>query len=65
MTMGDEELYLRECLASLQRLYQAAAKPLVDRLVAIEMRKPSPPIFITMEQAKALGFPIARSDEHA
>lgn len=62
--MGPEEQYLRESLVSLLKSYRAAAKPLVERLVAIEMRKPLPPIFITKEQAEAPGFPVARSDEH-
>lgn len=51
-----EDRYLRAQLARLQREYQAAAKPFIDRLVAIEMLRPPPPIFITKEQAEALGF---------
>lgn len=63
--MGPEEQYLRESLVSLLKAYRAAAKPLVERLVAIEMLKPPPPIFITKEQADAPGVPSARSDGHA
>ncbi|AMO44233.1 hypothetical protein DSS3P8_175 [Roseobacter phage DSS3P8] len=35
-----EERYLREQLSELQRAYQRAAKPYVDRLVELENRKP-------------------------
>jgi len=35
-----EERYLREQLSALQRAYQRAAQPYVDRLVEIENRKP-------------------------
>ncbi|QJA43044.1 hypothetical protein [Phaeobacter phage MD18] len=35
-----EERHLRESLAELQRQYQRAAKPIVDRLTAIEASKP-------------------------
>lgn len=54
--MDDEELYLREMIASLQRSYAEAIKPYVDRLVAIENMRLPAPIFISVEQARAIGL---------
>jgi hypothetical protein len=51
-----EDRYLREQLAMLQESYHKAAQPLIDRLVAIECRKPPPPIIMTLEQAQTLGL---------
>jgi hypothetical protein len=48
------ERQLRDNLASLQREYQAKAKPIIDALVAIEMRKPPKPMVLTIEQASRL-----------
>lgn len=36
----DEEAYLRSQLARLHREFSIAAKPILDRLVEIEMAKP-------------------------
>lgn len=41
---NEEETYLREQLVRLQREYQSAAQPYVDRLVFLESMKP-PPVF--------------------
>ena len=51
-----EERYLRETLAILQESYTKAAKPYIDRLVAIHAMRPPAPMLVTVEQAKALGF---------
>jgi len=51
-----EERYLREHIAMLQESYAKAAKPYIDRLVAINaMRRPAPMI-VTVAQAQALGL---------
>lgn len=52
----DEETYLREAIAMLHESYTKAAKPYIDRLVAIESMKTRPPIFVMYEQAKAFGI---------
>jgi hypothetical protein len=44
--MNEEEKYLRTRLAELTRSYEVAAKPYVDRLVAIESCKPPRPIYL-------------------
>lgn len=54
---GAEERYLREMLARLEASYREMAKPIIDRLVWIESCKPPRPIWLTVEQAKAVGFP--------
>jgi len=51
---ASEERYLRETLAMLQESYAKAAKPYVDRLVALHSRSP-PQMLVTVEQAQALG----------
>lgn len=50
-----EERYLRETLAMLQESYTKAAKPYLDRLLAIHNRK-QPQMMMTVEQALALGL---------
>lgn len=50
-----EERHLREMLAMLQNSYEKAAKPYVDRLVALHSRS-QPQMFVTIEQAQALGL---------
>jgi hypothetical protein len=51
MSNTDErERELRQMLAELQRSYYEAAKPIVDALVEIEMRKPPKPVIITDER---------------
>lgn len=53
-----EERYLREILAELQESYSKAAKPYIDRLIAIECMKPMPPLIVTLEQANAMGIVV-------
>ena len=50
-----EERYLREMLAILQESYAKAAKPYMDRLVALHSRS-LPQMLVTVEQAQALGL---------
>ncbi len=50
-----EERYLRETLAMLQESYAKAAKPYMDRLVALHGRR-LPQMLVTLEQAQALGL---------
>ena len=50
-----EERYLRETLAILQESYAKAAKPYMDRLVALHSRS-LPQMLVTVEQAQALGL---------
>lgn len=51
-----EERYLRETLAMLHESYAKAAKPYIDRLVAINAMRPPAPMIVTVEQAQALGL---------
>ena len=51
-----EERYLRETLAMLQEDYGKAAKPYIDRLVAIHAMRPPAPMVVTLEQARMLGL---------
>ena len=53
-----EEGYLRETLSMLHESYAKAAKPYIDRLVAIQAMKPPEPMFVTVEQAEAMGFKV-------
>lgn len=50
-----EERYLRETLAMLQESYAKAAKPYMDRLVALHSRS-LPQMLVPVEQAQALGL---------
>ena len=51
-----EERYLREALAILHQSYTKAAKPYMDRLVAIHAIRPPAPMLVSVEQAQALGL---------
>lgn len=53
-----EEEYLHEAIAALQKQYARAAKPYIDRLVAIQSMKSPPPMFISVEQATLLGLKV-------
>ncbi|QKE22882.1 hypothetical protein 8P_063 [Pseudomonas phage 8P] len=44
--LDDEERQLRSRLAALHREYLERAEPIVQRLAAIESRKPAPPIIV-------------------
>ena len=58
-----EEDYLHEMLAMLQESHAKAAKPYIDRLVAIQAIKPPEPIFVTVEQSEALVDPGKKDAE--
>lgn len=59
MTEYDaEDQYLREILAMLRENYDKAAKPYIERLAMIRSHRKPEPIFVTIEQAKAMGFDI-------
>lgn len=53
-----EEEYLHEVIAALQEQYNRAAKPYIDRLVAIQSMKAPSPMFISTEQATLLGLKV-------
>jgi hypothetical protein len=55
-----EERYLHETLAMLQESYANAAKPYMDRLVALHSRS-LPQMLVKVEQAQALGLLPANS----
>ncbi len=48
----EEERYLCERLADLRRSYELAAKPYIERLVAIRSIRPAPSITLTLDQAR-------------
>lgn len=52
MIEGAEERYLHEMLAALHEGYAKAAKPYIERLVAIHMMRPPTPVIMTVEQAQ-------------
>lgn len=51
-----EEQYLREILAMLRESYDKAAKPYIDRIAMIQSHRKPEPIYVTIEQAKAMGI---------
>ena len=55
----DEEQYCYQVLADLRKSYDAAAKPYIDRLVAIHSMRQPAPMIVTVEQAQALGLMLA------
>lgn len=55
-TSRDEEELLIEHIQQLQEAYNRAAKPFVDRLVALRSLRPMPSMLVTYEQAQALGL---------
>jgi hypothetical protein len=52
-----EERYIHQTLAMLQESYAKAAKPYIDRLVAIRSLRPLQMV-VTREQAEAMGFTV-------
>ncbi len=48
----SEERYLYDRLADLRRSYELAAKPYIERLVAIRSMRPAPSITLTLDQAR-------------
>ena len=59
---SEEERYLRETLAMLHESYAKAAKPYIDRLVAINAMRQPAPMIVTPEQAQALGLMPANAN---
>jgi hypothetical protein len=47
-----EERYLLDRLAELRKDYELAAKPYIDRLVAIRSMQTTPSITLTLDQAR-------------
>ena len=47
-----EEQHCYQMLAELRQSYERAAKPYIDRLVAIKSMQPSPSITLTVDQAR-------------
>lgn len=47
-----EERYLYDRLADLRRSYELAAKPYIERLVAIRSMRTGPSITLTLDQAR-------------
>jgi len=56
--MSDEESDLREQLAQLQRAYQEAAKPIIDRLVKIENCRCSRSLILTHDEFVELNIEL-------
>lgn len=54
--MADEEQCLIEILERLREEHAKAAQPYLARLAAIRAREEPPNIFVTVEQAQALGL---------
>ncbi len=51
--MSQEDAYedmLRQQLSDLQRSYEKSARPIIDRLVALQNLKPPPPLWIHLSQ---------------
>lgn len=53
---NEEERQLLEMLSFIQHEYTKAAKPYIDRLVAIRQRRISPQMIVTLEQARGLSI---------
>ena len=51
-----EEVYLYEQIDALRRSYENAIKPYINRLVVIQQMKAPAPMFVSVEQAQALGL---------
>lgn len=52
----EHERFLIGEIQKIQEAYQLAAKPYVDRLLALRSLRPTPPMLITAEEAKAFGL---------
>ena len=53
---NEQERQLLEMIAFLQKEYAKAAKPYVDRLIAIRQRTITPQMIVTLEQAQSLSI---------
>lgn len=58
----EEERYLLKTLAMLQESYAKAAKPYIDRIAMIHSYRKPEPLFVTIEQAQAMGFEVPNAD---
>ncbi len=56
----DHERKLLEIIASIQKDYEKAAKPYVDRLIAIRQRR-IPQMIVPLEKAQALSISPAQT----
>jgi hypothetical protein len=55
---NNKERYLLDTLAMLQESYAKAAKPYIEQLVFLSSIQPLPPMIITFEQAREMGFTV-------
>jgi hypothetical protein len=53
---NEQERQLLEMIDFLQKEYAKAAKPYVDRLIAIRQRTITPQMIVTLEQARGLSI---------
>lgn len=53
---NEQERQLLEIIASIQKDCEKAAKPYVDRLIAIRQRTITPQMIVTLEQAQSLSI---------
>ena len=56
--IAAEERYLLGQLAIIRQSYEQAAKPYVDRLVALRSRS-LPQMIVSIDEARGLGFDVA------
>jgi hypothetical protein len=56
MSINSEVAAIHEILLRIRKQHDDAAAPWLARLAAIESMRPPPPILISAEQARALGF---------
>jgi hypothetical protein len=55
----DHGTYLRKRLADLLERHRLEAKPIIDELVKLEALKAPPPMIVSAERARELGFDLA------
>lgn len=60
--MNDEEMYLLQTIYDLKKSYEQAAKPYVDRLVAIRSMQQPKGIILTPDQAAAYSDVMMRME---
>lgn len=58
MTIDEHESEIRQQIADMQARHRKEISPLVDMLIKIESLKPPKPLYISREQAVAMGFNI-------
>lgn len=58
MTTDEYEIEIRQQIADMQARHRKEISPLVDMLIKIESLKPPKPLYVSREQAIAMGFNI-------